>query len=543
MLFKKVTLHNFGSWQHLEFDLSGQGLVLICGATGSGKSSIFRGIFWALFGETPEGHLADEVVRHGSKNTFVSVEFTVDGFSFKVSRYRRHEEFGNKVLIEKSGKLLTGEDSKVAAVNALILSVLGGVSSDLFKKTVFLVQRDWSRFPSLSESLQKALLEQVSGLQTFALCEILIKERLQKVLSKLSITEAKVDTLRTVIKKLSLKQKQEDVIRKASLDKLSGELRLLKASESDISLSLEGLKDVSREVEIARASLAEAKGQLGLASRRLKKLGKAFFEGICFYCGSAISKSQLKERQRVEFQEKVVFEKEVNSCAKILCNVLEKQKKLQSLQGSLLNVRGQILQVKERIKGLKTASSILDCRSLQGELRSFLSNLKALKQRKEVLEFWKFGFSQKGLRLLSLSSILQVFEKQMNLFVSELEYPMRMSYTVENGRIQQRCLKPQPQTYSSLSGGEKQIADLCSGLSLRSLAEACSSNFFNLLILDEPFEGLSGDLQQKTHKLLRRLNKPSVFLLSHQADSKNWNVFDKVYRVTKRGGVSWLERL
>jgi ABC-type lipoprotein export system ATPase subunit len=52
---------NFGSYKHLEFDFNSNGLTLISGPTGSGKSTLCDIVPWILFGRTSKGGAVDEV--------------------------------------------------------------------------------------------------------------------------------------------------------------------------------------------------------------------------------------------------------------------------------------------------------------------------------------------------------------------------------------------------------------------------------------------------------------------------------------------------
>ena len=78
------------------------------------------------------------------------------------------------------------------------------------------------------------------------------------------------------------------------------------------------------------------------------------------------------------------------------------------------------------------------------------------------------------------------------------------------------------------------MADLAMGLALRGILEA-SSDVYNVLILDEPFEGISSNYQPACQGLLGHLGKGSVFLISHQPFVGQ---FDKHYSIYKREGIS-----
>ena len=85
--FKKVILHNFGSYGHVELDLQNRGFCLVSGqnncakdnalSNGSGKSQIFNAICYALTGETPNGVSANLKRVSADKNEEMYVELTV----------------------------------------------------------------------------------------------------------------------------------------------------------------------------------------------------------------------------------------------------------------------------------------------------------------------------------------------------------------------------------------------------------------------------------------------------------------------------------
>lgn len=61
-----VNLRNFGSYKNLDFDFENQGLTLIQGPTGSGKSTLMDAIPWILFGKTSKGGTIDEICSWNS---------------------------------------------------------------------------------------------------------------------------------------------------------------------------------------------------------------------------------------------------------------------------------------------------------------------------------------------------------------------------------------------------------------------------------------------------------------------------------------------
>ena len=74
MKIKKIEAQNFRSWNKLELDLEKpNGLVVITGLNGNGKSSAFYTLIYALYGELPDGSKGDDVVKQDKQQ----VEFVL----------------------------------------------------------------------------------------------------------------------------------------------------------------------------------------------------------------------------------------------------------------------------------------------------------------------------------------------------------------------------------------------------------------------------------------------------------------------------------
>ena len=88
-----VAAQNFGSYKQLDFNLSGQGLTLISGPTGAGKSTLCDLVPWTLFGKTAKNGQADEVRSWGIRDTTsASVQLYLNNEHVVVYRARGNKD-------------------------------------------------------------------------------------------------------------------------------------------------------------------------------------------------------------------------------------------------------------------------------------------------------------------------------------------------------------------------------------------------------------------------------------------------------------------
>lgn len=81
MKILSAQIENFASYKKLDFDFQNQGLTLIQGPTGSGKSTLCDIVPWILFGKTAKGGTVDEILSWNAEDdtfgTIVTDKITV----------------------------------------------------------------------------------------------------------------------------------------------------------------------------------------------------------------------------------------------------------------------------------------------------------------------------------------------------------------------------------------------------------------------------------------------------------------------------------
>ena len=192
-----IELAAFGSYREktcLDMTrLGNQGLYLITGDTGAGKSTIFDAIAYALYGVASGDSKRDtQVMRNGAaredEETYVELRFIHAGGEYSVRRnmeFRRKARRGGGTTPEKENAVLRFPDGRVIdgtrRVNAAVTELLG-VGSEHFTRILMIAQGDFARLllsdtrdrepilraifgTSIYESFQRELAARASALE------------------------------------------------------------------------------------------------------------------------------------------------------------------------------------------------------------------------------------------------------------------------------------------------------------------------------------------------------------------------------------------
>lgn len=177
----KLTLSAFGPFSDLvELDLTqldGQGLFLITGDTGAGKTTLFDAICFALYGEVsgpyrPVEHLRSDFSAPNAQ-TFVQLEFVHRGKPYTLKRnpaYERPKLRGSGTVKEKPDArlILPGEPpvQGVRQVNTAVRELLG-IDCPQFKQVGMIAQGEFMKLLNASTDEREGILRQVFATQKY----------------------------------------------------------------------------------------------------------------------------------------------------------------------------------------------------------------------------------------------------------------------------------------------------------------------------------------------------------------------------------------
>lgn len=166
--FKKVIIHNFGSYGHVELELQNRGFCLVSGqnnftkdnalSNGSGKSFLWSAICYALTGETINGIKTNlKNINVEETECYVQLDFLYNKDLFSIHRIVTPKSdlkiFKND--IDLSGKGIRESEKKLQ-------ELLPELSKDLIASCIIIGQGMPNKFSSFSPSGRKDLLEKLT---------------------------------------------------------------------------------------------------------------------------------------------------------------------------------------------------------------------------------------------------------------------------------------------------------------------------------------------------------------------------------------------
>lgn len=175
MILCKLKLENFKKYTYHSLDFQ-TGLIGIIGKNGSGKSTIFEAILFALYGELKtKGY--KEVIRNAYATTkdavLVELDFEFEGIEYRVSREFRGKALSANAKFYKNEELIT---TGAKEVTAFIVN-LTKMSKDAFIHTLFASQKELTSLSSLKNEDRKKMIRKLLGLEKIDFVE---KELVEK---------------------------------------------------------------------------------------------------------------------------------------------------------------------------------------------------------------------------------------------------------------------------------------------------------------------------------------------------------------------------
>lgn len=226
------------------------------------------------------------------------------------------------------------------------------------------------------------------------------------------------------------------------------------------------------------------------------------------------------------------------------------------------NIESNVNQFKEQIKYIESqinnknkeknlynemiASHNEKIKKIKEDIKNNSLIVKGKEENVLYYEFWKEGFSNKGLKSFIFDGIINDLNDKMEEYLDEMfDGILKVIFSNESitasGEIRQKLstnitYDGEEVTFESLSGGEKRSISLAIDLALSDLIAQRNFKKFGLLIMDEATDHLDSIGKERFLDLLQTLQKDSIFIISH--DEQFQQKFDNIIKIQKENGES-----
>lgn len=510
MRILKVEVTNFGSYGYLELELKDQGLILVHGATGSGKSTLQDIVPWLLFGVTAKGGKADDIRKWNSGELFgeaasVHGRLIAEIPTGVITITRIRGKSGqNDLYWNISGQRYRGKD---ITESQTLLEAHLGISSDLYIAGAYYNEfSPIGAFFTAKASARRELLEKLSDLSLpKTLYERAANERKGCNKAKLSISER----LNQAIGRLQGLEAAE----------VENQRNAIRWSESQ-ARSLEDLKEKSqnfdKEIQFRLEGLTaksdgwieETNSRMFWAGRTITKHKKTLQEmsDSCPTCGKDTGRDAILRAQNALQSELQQLKKATNPYSDQMVQIRNSVNSYQDeLERQLKTTNPFVSNEHTIVRQRHTISSIKD------EQQSLDNKISALEQLTSIAQ---------TTRGLLLKTAVQNIQEQTNKYLETyFDAEIRVGFDIrDDDNLEVSIQKSGHEcSYKQLSKGQRGLLKLCFSVSVMKAAANRAGIHFNALFFDEALDGLSSDLKLKAFNLFSELSKDheSVFVIDH----------------------------
>lgn len=545
----------------MHFDLNDQGLCLISGPTGAGKSTLCDVVAWGLFGITSKNGTVDEVLKWpGDKVTKVSLMVDPGGSDSILEIVRTRGAKANDLyFINRGDEPRRGKD--LLDTQRLINYYLRGIDSDTYLLGAYLHEFSQAAvFFSTTAKIRRNIMEQCADLTLAKTLTENVSEYKRETKKDRETLASKIELLKNDIKHFKSQfdiedrnKKQWDTNKLDKITKVAGlaqyfsalkDATILGLHENHEFHKLKTFKDIKDlENELKSDSYFTDKRQL-IQAERLK------IKEVCSECGSPKNSGKA-----------LVLTKAENNLTKEEYENKQRLSGISSLKAHLKRTEdafkrdldresarqnpydSQVLQLKEEknpfslspiAKALKQAN--INLKQAENEITGLSVLLADLNVLTDLIE---------QMRSELITNTVGFLEQRCNIYLNDyFDAELRVQFqAASSDKIDVEIYKDgNLASYTQLSKGQRQILKLCFGVSVMESVSNRSGTSFNAVFFDEALSGCDENIKSRAFRLLERvsLNHESVFVIDHSESFKS--LFNNKFDVALVNGASVIEQ-
>lgn len=494
----RLKLENFGPYENSLIDFSdfyAQSLFLITGKTGAGKTTIFDGMTFALYGSTSGGlrqgrEMRSNFAKTGDK-TRVTFTFKQENKTYEV--VREPEQLvkklrGEGVREQAASVVLTVFDENLEEIDQLtkqkdvgiFLSDLIQLNESQFSQIVMLPQGEFRRFLNADSDSKEKVLRKLFN--TYFYQDIAEFLRQKKKTQEASLKELKQE-LTLLVSQLEwqeefIKGHKEDMYYQDLLEDYQKQETQYEEKEKKLLYQLNGLEE-----KISKQSIAIQKETKWLESFKEREIA-------------------YEKMTELESQKKAITEKK---------RQVEQLKKIEKIQGNY-----------QRMVELKTdyQSALIDEQSLTNQEAMYHLELKKYQEKLTDKISSEDKIKQEKQALIEIDSMLPLFEKKAQIEEEKKQVKAQLNLKKEQ---EKKKKKQYEKTQLEITGIEKQLSQktllIEKKFELLKQKEIMNHQFERVLTFEQE--------KQQLNNLLEEITTSTEKLSEYQELEKNYQCEQK----------------
>lgn len=566
--FKNIIIEGFCSIGSLELSLNSNGITIIRGANGLGKTTIFSALSWVLYGKTLKGisdvNLWKKFRNKDYNGTKVEIYFSVDNSIHKIIRCQNYTKSidgakgGNRLIyiidaeqVKEKGKL---------KLQSLIEKNLG-MSYNLFINSIMFGQ-GMKRLIQETGSDKKQLFEEIFNLHYLSKAKkiaqdkyVELKDKLDGLVSKLDTYNGYIESINSDILELNEKKDNYETNLASKVNNYKEKISLSTNRLSGLSVNTinQNLSKVNDTISNIRKKIKVSENKLNESKKVSKTPLKELVDEIIVLLEDGKYNESIGKLKAIK-ESFTLSQRYLSKISKLhtkLSSSLELKNSLEKKLLSIKYIKEEIEQLESRLKEIKSYNP--DFESLIKKHNSKLSQYKKvivgiekeIKEIKKQVELYKWAYSEpfgnNGIKAFIFESSLSELNNVLESYSEVLGFNIRFGVDLTSSRkdfVVNIRLDGVDVFYEELSGGQKQLVNLAMALAMNSIITG--SKGVNVAFLDEVFESLSYDNIEIVVGLIRKVySNKTLFLITHHESLPIPN--SKTIIVKREHGISTYE--
>lgn len=344
MTLKTLSLQNFKRYASYEMTFE-EGLCGILGRNGSGKSTIFEAVFFALYGEYKNKELLKTAGTEGN----IKVELT---FFINEKEYTVIREFRGRVMTAYASFKCGDETTTTGAKEVTIaITKLLGMGKEAFLHTVFASQKELTALSSMKNDDRKTMMRRLLGLEKIDKIEGFIRDTLRNL-----NRDIKNESTQLMNEEALKALQTEQTTKEQTLKVLEEQIKTLEAEQKKIKLAYESAKvvvDVQQKAKDAKAqklqAVTKAEQSITIRQQQLKSLEE---ELKALQIKQSAYEKDLPLKAKLSTLDKAVSDQDALKTAFLKKDALEKE--LAQLRIEFTNRKNEVASLSKEIEPLES---------------------------------------------------------------------------------------------------------------------------------------------------------------------------------------------